>query len=85
MARVHRQPVLRFSAIPFRPRVLVYDYVHKLRSVCPRNPTVLAVLFVCAVSVSSALFLVLELDLPFEGLIKVSSDPLRYAHSHINQ
>jgi hypothetical protein len=51
----------------------------------PRNPTVLAVLFVCAVSVSSALFLVLELDLPFEGLIKVSSDPLRYAHSHINQ
>ena len=51
----------------------------------PRNATVLAVLFVCAVSVSSALFLVLELDLPFEGLIKVSPDPLRYAHSHINQ
>ena len=51
----------------------------------PRNATVLAVLFVCAVSVSSALFLVLELDLPFAGLIKVSSDPLRYALSHINR
>ena len=51
----------------------------------PRNGTVLAVLFVCAVSVSSALFLVLELDGPFDGLIKVSPDPLRYAQSHINQ
>src|SRR5262245_57662617 len=50
----------------------------------PRNPTVLAVLFVCAVSVSSALFLVLELDAPFEGLIKASPDPLLYSHSHIN-
>jgi hypothetical protein len=51
----------------------------------PRNGTVLAVLFVCAASVSSALFLVLELDGPFDGLIKVSPDPLRYAQSHINQ
>lgn len=51
----------------------------------PRNATVLAVLFVCALSVSSALFLVLELDGPFDGLIKVSADPLRYVQSHINQ
>ena len=50
----------------------------------PRNSTVLAVLFVCAVSVSSALFLVLELDGPFDGLIKVSPDPMLYALSHIN-
>ena len=50
----------------------------------PRNVTVLVVLFVCAVSVSSALFMVLELDGPFDGLIKVSPDPLRYALSHIN-
>ena len=50
----------------------------------PRNVTVLVVLFVCAVSVSSALFMVLELDGPFDGLIKVSPDPLRYAQSHIN-
>jgi Protein of unknown function (DUF4239) len=51
----------------------------------PRNATVLIVLFICAVSVSSALFLILELDGPFDGLIMVSAEPLRYAHSHINQ
>lgn len=51
----------------------------------PRNPTVLAVLFVCAVSVSSALFLVLEMDGPFDGVIKASAEPLRYALTHINR
>ncbi|MDF0645584.1 MAG: DUF4239 domain-containing protein [Nitrospira sp.] len=50
----------------------------------PRNATVLAVLIVCALSVSSALFLVLEMDGPFDGLIKASADPLRYALTHIN-
>jgi hypothetical protein len=38
---------------------------------------VLAVLLVCAMSVGSAVFLILELDGPFEGLLKVSADPLR--------
>jgi len=51
----------------------------------PRNLTVLAVLFVCSLSVSSALFLVLELDGPFEGLIKVSPAPLRYAASRLDK
>jgi hypothetical protein len=51
----------------------------------PRNATVLTVLFVCAASVSSALFLVLELDGPFDGIIKASAEPLRYALAHINQ
>ena len=51
----------------------------------PRNATVIAVLFVCALSVGSAVFLVLELDAPFEGLLRVSADPLRYAHAHLNQ
>jgi hypothetical protein len=51
----------------------------------PRNATVLAVLFVCAVSVGSAVFLVLEMDAPFDGLLKVSADPLRYAYAHLNQ
>ena len=49
-----------------------------------RNATVVTVLFVCALSVASAIFLVLELDGPFDGLLKVSSDPLRYAHAHVN-
>ena len=51
----------------------------------PRYPMVIFVLFVCAISVSSALFLVLEMDGPFNGLIRVSADPWRYAHAHINQ
>jgi hypothetical protein len=51
----------------------------------PRNGTVLAVLFVCALSVGSAVFLILEMDGPFDGLLKVSADPLRYAHAHLNR
>src|SRR5439155_26687922 len=39
----------------------------------PRNGTVIAVLFVCALSVSGAVFLILELDRLFEGLLQVSS------------
>lgn len=50
----------------------------------PRNATVLAVLFVCALSVGSAAFLILEMDGPFDGMIKVSADPLRYAVGHLN-
>jgi hypothetical protein len=51
----------------------------------PRNATVIAVLFVCALSVSSVVFLILEMAKPFEGLIKVSDAPLRYALSHLGQ
>jgi len=51
----------------------------------PRNVTVLAVLFVCALSVSSAMFFILEMDEPFTGLLKVSAGPLRYALAHLNQ
>ena len=51
----------------------------------PRNGTVLAVLFVCAVSVGSSVFLVLEMDAPFEGLLRVSSDPMRFAYEHLGE
>ena len=51
----------------------------------PRNAMVLTVFFVCALSVSLAVFLVLEMDSPFDGLLKVSADPLRYAYAHLNQ
>jgi hypothetical protein len=42
----------------------------------PRNVTVITVLMVCALSVSSAIFLILEMSRPLEGMIKVSSAPL---------
>ncbi len=51
----------------------------------PPNATVIAALFVCALSVSGAIFLILELDRPFEGLIQVSSAPLRNALAHLGQ
>ena len=41
--------------------------------------TVLATLLVCAFSLAAAVFLILELDQPFEGLVRLSSDPLRSA------
>ncbi len=45
----------------------------------PRNGTVLAVLFVSAVSVATALLIIIDLNQPFDGLIQVSLDPLRDA------
>jgi len=51
----------------------------------PKNATVVTVLFVCALSVSSAIFLVLEMDGPFEGLLRASPEPLRLALAHLNQ
>src|SRR5215813_2115650 len=51
----------------------------------PPNATVIATLFVCALSVSGAIFLILELDQPFQGFIQVSSAPLRTALAHLGQ
>jgi hypothetical protein len=51
----------------------------------PRNATVLATWFVSALSVSSAIFLILEMYTPYAGLILVSSDPLRAALAHLGQ
>ena len=45
----------------------------------PPNPTVIVTLLICALAVSSAIFLILELDRPFAGLIQISSAPLRNA------
>lgn len=49
------------------------------------NTTVIAVLLVCALSAASALFLMLELDQPYEGIIRISGDPLRNAIARIGQ
>ncbi|MBI3866387.1 MAG: DUF4239 domain-containing protein [Planctomycetia bacterium] len=51
----------------------------------PRNPTVVAVLLVCALSMSAAVFLVLELGRPFAGIIHVSSAPIQEALSQIGK
>jgi hypothetical protein len=51
----------------------------------PRNATVLASLFVAALSVSGAILLILELYTPYRGIIRLSSAPLRSALTHLGQ
>jgi hypothetical protein len=43
------------------------------------NATIIATLLVCALSVSGAIFLILEMDHPFKGMMQISSAPLRNA------
>ena len=43
------------------------------------NPTLATVLFVCILSASGAIYLILELGLPFGGLMQVSNESLRDA------
>jgi len=45
----------------------------------PANATTLASLVICALSVSGAIFLILELDEPFSGIMVIRSEPLRNA------
>jgi hypothetical protein len=54
-------------------------------ALAPRNSTVVVTLFLCAMAVSGAIFLILELDHPFQGLIKLSSAPIRDAIAHLGQ
>jgi hypothetical protein len=51
----------------------------------PRHGTIYAVILACAMSVSSAIFLILELDRPFEGLLTISEAPLRDAIVELNR
>jgi hypothetical protein len=51
----------------------------------PFNATVVASLFVSALSVSGAIFLILEMYTPYAGLIQLSSAPLRAALAHLGQ
>lgn len=45
----------------------------------PRNGTVVVALFLCALSVSGAVFLILEMDRPLDGIVKISDAPMRTA------
>ena len=51
----------------------------------PANATVIATLFLCALSVSGAIYLILELDRPFAGLLQLSDSPLRNAIAHLGR
>jgi Protein of unknown function (DUF4239) len=51
----------------------------------PRNSTVITALIISALSVSGAMFLILEMYQPLNGMIKVSSAPLRKALEHLGR
>lgn len=51
----------------------------------PRNPTVVTTLVVAAFLISSALYLILDMDEPFAGPIQVSPAPLQSALEHIRR
>ena len=50
----------------------------------PRNGLALAAVVLVAVCVAAAFFVLLELDGPLDGLVKVSSDPMRHALRHLD-
>ncbi len=45
----------------------------------PPNGTAITALFLCALSVSGAMFLILEMDDPLEGIVSISDAPMRGA------
>jgi hypothetical protein len=45
----------------------------------PRNATVIATFFVCGLSIAGAIYLLVQLDQPYSGYIKLSSAPWRAA------
>ena len=51
----------------------------------PRHGITYAVIAACAVSVSGAIFLILELNQPFSGLLRVSDVPMRNAIAEMNR
>jgi hypothetical protein len=51
----------------------------------PGNGTVVCILFVCALSVAGAVFLIVDMAHPYLGFIRVSDAPLRTALAHLGQ
>jgi len=51
----------------------------------PRNITIVATLFTAALSVSGAIFLILEMYNPYRGMIQISSAPLQSALALVGQ
>ena len=49
----------------------------------PANATVIIALMLAALSVAGAIFLILELDMPFDGVIQISQKPMYNALAHL--
>jgi hypothetical protein len=51
----------------------------------PPNPVVIGTLLICAISVGGALFLIVDLDQPLGGLMRISSAPVQNALSQLGK
>ena len=51
----------------------------------PPNSTVIVTLMICALAVSAAIFIIMEMYTPFSGVLKISSTPIREALSQIGR
>ena len=51
----------------------------------PKNATVVTVFVISTLSVAAAVFLILELDGAFEGIIRISSEPFRYTLANLGR
>ena len=50
----------------------------------PLNGTVVGALLIGTLTVATSIFLILEMDEPFNGLLKVSSDPIQYTLARLS-
>ena len=53
--------------------------------IAPRNSLIYVSILLASLSISSTLFVILDLDTPLSGLIRVSSQPLRDALMHMDE
>lgn len=49
----------------------------------PRNATVIGAFLVCSLAIGGSIFLILEMDNPFQGTMRVSSQPMLSALAHM--
>jgi hypothetical protein len=49
----------------------------------PHNATVVIAFFICSLSIGTSIFLIREMDSPFDGVIMVSGDAMRSAAAHM--
>jgi hypothetical protein len=51
----------------------------------PRNATVIVAFLVASLSIGSSIFVILEMDDPYRGVIHISDEPMREALSQMGR
>ena len=49
----------------------------------PRNSTILIAFLICSLAIGGAIFLILEMDRPLDGVMQISSWPMENALAHM--